>query len=139
MNVRAPLILAALLFGSTTVLADQIVVIVNPENPAKLSKEAVAAYYVGDSKSWIGGLPVKMYDLPAGNAERAEFDKSIVGKSEKALKDVWAQNTLSGKSIAPKEVGSDDEVKKAVSSSKLAIGYIKASSVDSSVKVAFTP
>jgi hypothetical protein len=41
---------------------------------------------------------------------------------------------FSGKALPPKQMGSDDEMKKFVASNKGAIGYIKASSLDDSVK-----
>jgi ABC-type phosphate transport system substrate-binding protein len=117
-------------------LADDIVVIVNPTNPAILSKRLVVSYYLGEAKSWSGGVPIKLLELSPDNSTRAAFDKDVLGKSAQQLKDIWSQNSLSGKAIPPRELASDEAVKKAVSSSKIAIGYIKASSVDDTVKVA---
>jgi len=119
-------------------LAGDLVVIVNPANPAVLTKELVVSYYLGESKSWSGGVPVKLLELSSDSPTRAAFDKEVLGKSAQQLKDIWAQNSLSGKAIPPKDVASDEEMKKAVSSSRIAIGYIKASSVDDTVKVALT-
>ncbi len=129
---------AAMIF-SGSVMAEQIVVIINPGNEAKnISRERIASYYLGEEKSWIGGMPVKLLDLPTDSAVRAAFAKNILGKSVQQMKDLWSQNALSGKASPPKELASDEEVKKAVSSSKLAIGYIRESSVDDTVKVALT-
>lgn len=119
-------------------LAGDVVVIINPANPAVLTKELVVSYYLGESKSWSGGVPVKLLELPADSPTRAAFEKEVLGKSTQQLKDLWSQNALSGKAIPPKDVTSDEEMKKAVSSSRIAIGYIKASSVDGTVKVALT-
>jgi ABC-type phosphate transport system substrate-binding protein len=130
------LIAGAILAGPA--LAGDIAVIVNPANPAILTKGLVVSYYLGESKSWSGGVPVKLLELPPDNPARVAFDKDVLGRSAQQLKDLWSQNSLSGKAIPPKELASDEEVKKAVSSSKIAIGYIKASSVDDTVKVALT-
>ena len=136
---RSTITLFATLLFSSSVMAEQMVVIVNPKNEAKsITKERITSYYLGEEKSWIGGLPVRLLDLPADNAERATFTKEVLGKSIQQLKDVWSQNALSGKASPPKELASDADVKKAVSESKAAIGYIKASSVDDTVKVALT-
>jgi ABC-type phosphate transport system substrate-binding protein len=117
-------------------LAGDMVVIVNPANPALLSKGLVVSYYLGESKSWSGGVPIKLLALSPDNPTRAAFDKDVLGKSARQLKDIWSQNSLSGKAIPPRELPSDEEVKKAVSSSRIAIGYIKSSSVDDTVRVA---
>lgn len=116
-------------------LAGDMVVIVNPANPAILSKGLVVSYYLGESRSWSGGVPIKLLELSPDNPTRVAFDKDVLGKSTQQLKDIWSQNSLSGKAIPPRELTSDEEVKKAVSSSKIAIGYIKASSVDDTVRV----
>ena len=118
------------------VLAGDLVVIVNPANPAILSKSLLVSYYLGESRSWSGGVPIKLLELSPDNPTRAAFDKDVLGKSAQQLKDIWSQNSLSGKAIPPRELTSDEEVKKAVSSSKIAIGYIKASSADDTVRVA---
>jgi ABC-type phosphate transport system substrate-binding protein len=128
---------AAMIFSGSA-MAEQIVVIVNLGNDAKISRERITSYYLGEEKSWIGGLPVKLLDLPTDSATRATFAKEVLGKSIQQTKDLWSQNVLSGKASPPKEMASDEEVKKAVSSSKLAIGYIKASSLDDTVKAALT-
>jgi hypothetical protein len=53
------------------------------------------------------------------------------------LKALWAQMVFSGKALPPKVAASDDDVKKAVSSAKGGVGYIKAAAADDTVKVAF--
>jgi len=116
--------------------AEDIVVINNPKNEAKLSKELVMSYYMGDAKAWTGGIPVRLLDLPSDSPTRAAFDKVVLGKSTQQMKDIWMKNATSGKAEPPKEMDDDAEMKKAVASSRMAIGYIKASSVDDTVKVA---
>ena len=57
-----------------------------------------------------------------------------MGKSVGNVKAVWAQLVFSGRALPPKQAASDDEVKKLVAANKSAIGYVKASSLDDSVK-----
>jgi hypothetical protein len=132
------LVLAASMAASLPAMAGDIVVIVNKQNEFHVSKRSVAAMYLGQTKQWPGGMPVGVIDLPGSNVEREAFAKSFLGMEAHQVKDVVAQNIAAGKAAAPREVASDDEVKKAVSSSRFVIGYIKASSVDDSVKVALT-
>jgi ABC-type phosphate transport system substrate-binding protein len=58
----------------------------------------------------------------------------VLGKTVGNVKAIWAQLVFSGRALPPKQAASDDEVKKLVAGNKNAIGYIKASSVDDSVK-----
>jgi len=114
--------------------AGEFVVIVNKGNTATIDKEAVAKIYKGDMKSWADGAAVAPVDLPDDNPIRASFCTEIIGKTLSNMKALWAQNVFSGKSVPPKQLPSDDEVKKFVSSNKGAIGYITSASLDNSVK-----
>jgi hypothetical protein len=62
------------------------------------------------------------------------FTSDVLGKTVGNVKALWAQMVFSGQALPPKQVASDDDVKKLVSANKGAIGYVKASSVDDSVK-----
>ena len=135
MNASKVLSAIALLASTLPALAGDVVVIVNKANDNAIDKALVAKIYTGDSKVWGNGGPIVAYDLPEDNALRAGFDSDVVGKSQASLKTLWTQNVFTGKSVPPKQAASDDEVKKAVSANKNAIGYIKASSADDSVKV----
>jgi len=91
--------------------------------------------YSGESKSWANGGAVAAFDLPEDNPARAAFATDVMGKNLGNMKSLWAQNVFAGKAVPPKVVASDDEMKKTVAANKSAIGYIKASAVDDSVKV----
>ena len=135
MNLNKTLTLIALMASAVPALAGDVVVIVNKGNDNAIDKALIAKIYVGDAKVWGNGGSIAAYDLPDDNAMRASFDNDIVGKSPASLKSLWTQNVFTGKSVPPKQAGSDDDVKKAVAANKNAIGYIKASSADDSVKV----
>jgi hypothetical protein len=116
-------------------LAGDVVVIVHKDNTFPVSKNLVMSFYAGEGKMWPGGHPLALFDLPADSAERAAFDKNYLGKSVHQMKELWSQNVMSGKATPPKELASDEEVKKAVSQSRFAVGYISAEHVDATVKV----
>jgi ABC-type phosphate transport system substrate-binding protein len=135
MNASKLLALIALVACTSPALAGDVIVIVNKANDNAVDKALVAKIYVGDSKVWGNGGAITAYDLPEDSPARAAFDNDIVGKSPSSLKSLWTQNVFTGKSVPPKQVASDEEVKKAVAANKNAIGYIKASSGDDTVKV----
>ena len=127
------MLLAALVPGVAS--AGGIVVIVNKANDNAIDKTLVAKIYQGDSRTWPNGGSITAYDLPEDNSSRAGFDSEIVGKSQGALKSLWAQNVFTGKALPPKTAASDEDVKKAVAANKNAIGYVQSGSADDSVKV----
>ena len=119
---------------SVSVWAGDVAVIVNKENDHAVDKALVDKIYTGEVKAWSNGDKILSLDLPEDNSTRLSFSKDIVGKSVESLKFTWAQMMFSGVAVPPKVLQSDAEVKKYVSDNKNAIGYIKASSLDDSVK-----
>lgn len=115
--------------------ATDVVVIVNKDNTNAVNKAFVIKVYTGEAKNWPDGGPVFALDQGDDNPVRADFNSSVLGKSSGNMKALWAQNIFSGKGLPPKVVNPDAEVKKIVSANKNAIGYIKSSSVDDTVKV----
>jgi ABC-type phosphate transport system substrate-binding protein len=124
----------ALALLATAARAGDFAVIVNKDNVSLIDKEMVAKIYSGDLKSWKDGAPVMPIDLPESNPARAGFSTELLGKTVANVKALWAQMIFAGKALPPKQVAADDDVKKLVAANKGAIGYIKPSSVDDSVK-----
>jgi ABC-type phosphate transport system substrate-binding protein len=120
---------------STSVWADNVAVIVNKDNDHAINKALIAKIYTGKDKEWSNGDKILLLDLPENSPTRVSFSNDILGKSVSGLKFTWAQMMFSGVAVPPKVVQSDEEVKKYVAENKNAIGYIKASSLDDSVKV----
>jgi len=137
MNKNTVLAFTILMAWATHALAGDVVVIVNKANENPVDKALIAKIYTGESKAWAAGGSVVAYDLPDDNPARASFDNEIVGKTPSSLKSLWTQNTFTGKGVPPKQAASDEDIKKAISANKNAIGYIKASSVDDTIKVVF--
>jgi len=120
---------------SVSVLAADVVVIVNKGNINPVDKALVVQIYTGESKTWPDGGSVFAIDQAEASQIRTDFNTSYLGKNTSNMKALWAQNIFSGNALPPKVVDPDAEVKKMVASNKNAIGYIRASSVDDSVKV----
>lgn len=129
--------LLALWIGALSVpaWAADVVVIVNKANGNPIDKALVVKIYTGEAKNWPEGGPVFPIDQGEDSSIRAEFNQSILNKSNGNMKALWAQNIFAGKGLPPKVVDPDAEVKKIVNTNKNAIGYIRSSSVDDSIKV----
>ena len=112
--------------------AAEIVVIVNPKNPAtRMFSEQAGQFFLGKSTLFT---PVEHTDGPL----RSEFYKKVLDKDSTQVKAIWSKLVFTGKASAPKELASSADVKKAVAADVSAIGYIEKSQVDDTVKVILT-
>lgn len=115
--------------------ASDIVIIVNKANVNAVDQTFVVKVYTGEAKNWPDGGPVFAIDQNENNPIRTDFNSRVLGKSLSNMKALWAQNIFTGKGLPPKVIDPDSEVKKAVSANKNAIGYVRATSVDDTVKI----
>jgi ABC-type phosphate transport system substrate-binding protein len=126
-SALSALILAV--FTVANVQAQEIVVIVNPA-AAPISKEQIAALYLGRSSSWT---PI---DQAVGSEIYVEFYKKATGRDIAQVKAIWSRILFTGRGLPPKQLPDSVAVKKAVAANPSAVGYIEKSAVDASVKVA---
>lgn len=113
----------------------EVVVIVNPKNPAaNMTAEQVAAIFLGNTTTFPDGGAVALADQPEAAGIRGDFYQKATGRSVAQVKATWARLTFSGKGAPPKELKSDADVKAFVAGDPKAIGYVDSSAVDGSVK-----
>jgi ABC-type phosphate transport system substrate-binding protein len=139
-SVLAGLLLAAaaaLWNGSSEAGPDPIVIIVNTQNPIK-------AVEVGDLRpifqttktSWGNSagdaLPL---NLPEDNPMRQEFDKAVLGLDPDRVARYWQDRKIRGGARPPARLSSTGAVLKGVAAKPGAVGYVKASEVNATVKV----
>jgi ABC-type phosphate transport system substrate-binding protein len=124
----------ALLF-SASARADDIVVIVNKDNPNAVDLAYVARIYTGAAMRWPDGSPVFPLDQAEDSVARAQFASAVVGRSVPALRGIWSQNIFAGKGLPPKVASPDSEMKRLVAQNRHAVGYVLSSQVDDSVRV----
>ena len=123
------LLVAGLAAGSAPVMAAEMVVVVNPKNPAtRMFSEQAAQFFLGKSSVFT---PI---DYDDGAAIRNEFYAKVLHKDAAQVKTIWSKLVFTGKATLPKEVAGSAEVKKAVAADPKAIGYIDKSALDGSVK-----
>jgi ABC-type phosphate transport system substrate-binding protein len=126
---------AALLVSAGARAADDVVVIVNKDIPHIVDKDYVAGIYTGRIKGWPDGSPVFPLDQSESSPARAEFYATVVGRSQANMQALWAQNIFAGKGLPPKVASPGAEMKRLVATNRNAIGYIRLSEVDATVKV----
>jgi ABC-type phosphate transport system substrate-binding protein len=116
---------------------DEVDIIVNKSNSIdSLSLADAKKIFDGDKGSWPNGKRITVIMLAAGEPERDVVMHDIYKMSDSDYTKYFLQASFTGKVDAPpKEVASDSDAKQDVASNPGAIGYVKASDVDSSVKV----
>lgn len=134
MRLGAFLLLFGLLWSGRA-LAEDVVVIMNKDNPNTVDLAYVAKVYSGSLKAWPDGSPVFALDHPDDSELRATFTSVVLNRSVANMRAIWSQNIFTGKGLPPKVVSPDAEMKKLVATNRNAIGYVRASQVDSSVRV----
>jgi ABC-type phosphate transport system substrate-binding protein len=116
-------------------LAEDVVVIVNRENTNRVDRDYVIKIYTGALKGWPDGSSVLALDQKAESEVRNSFYSSVIGKSPANMHAIWSQNIFTGKGLPPKVAPTDGDVKRTIAANKNAIGYIRASQVDGSIRV----
>ncbi len=114
--------------------ADEIVVIVNKDNPNQVDRAFVQRIYTGAVKGWPDGTPVFALDQAEGSAAREQFGSKLLGKSQANLRAIWSQNIFTGKGYPPRLAAPDEQMKRLVANNRNAIGYVFESSLDDSVR-----
>jgi len=117
----------------------EVVVIVNPKNPAaSMTPEQVAQVFLGRSNSFPGGGAATPLDQKEGAALRDEFYTKAADKNPGQVKAYWAKQMFSGNGSPPRELGSSADVKRAVAADPTAIGYVEKAALDGTVKGVLT-
>jgi len=135
---KLSLIFAASLLVSPLALAD-VVIIGNPAGPDSLSDNQVRDLYLNRSNALPDGQKATPFELPGGNAIRAEFHDKITSRNDAQLKAFWSKQVFTGRGQPPAEAASPAAMKAQVSSTPGSIGYMDEADVDSSVKVILKP
>ncbi|HTW23197.1 MAG TPA: substrate-binding domain-containing protein [Candidatus Baltobacteraceae bacterium] len=117
--------------------ADEIDVVVNKSNSVdSLTLADVKKIFDGDKGSWSNGKRITVIMLAQGSPERDAVLHDIYKMSESDYSKYFMQASFTGKVDAPpKDDNSASQVKQDVAGNPGAIGYVKASDVDGSVKV----
>lgn len=113
----------------------QVSVIVNKSVPeTSINSSKLSGIYSLSQVKWSDGSKIVVYEQSSDNDQKAKFYQ-FISKEPQALKKEWLKKQFSGEAKAPESLSSDEDVLKKVASTPGAIGYVKSSSVNSTVKV----
>jgi ABC-type phosphate transport system substrate-binding protein len=133
-SLLASVLLAPLLWSATS-YSDSIVVIMNRDNQNAVDLSYINKIYSGTLKAWPDGSPVFALDHAEDSEMRAIFSQQVLRRSVANMRAIWSQNIFTGKGMPPKVVSVDTEMKRLVATNRNAIGYIRTSQLDPTVKV----
>lgn len=120
-------LLTNLAWPAGTLFADDIVFIVNADNPTEsISSAELKDYYFKKKRNWPDGASVRFIDRTPDAKVRQVFLSTVLNKKAEDLELYWIQQKLNGDS-APLKERSESMTIQFVSSFKGAIGYVSAS------------
>lgn len=128
-----PLLLA--LLWAHTLAAEEIAVIVHPERIVSLRKAEIAQIFLKQRRFWGNGDAIVPVNRDAGSPAREDFAHTIFGDHSRAQVAYWNREYFRGV-LPPITFASDESVLRFVASDPRAVGYVPASLVDDTVRVA---
>jgi ABC-type phosphate transport system substrate-binding protein len=128
MQTSALIALILAVFTGTNVQADEIVAITNLA-ATPISKQQIVDLFLGRVSGWT---PI---DQAEDSGIYVDFYKKATGRDTAQVKAIWSRIVFTGRGRPPKQLPDSAAVKKAIAANPNAVGYIKKSAVDASVKV----
>lgn len=112
-------------------------IIVNRSNPVEnLSYSELRKIFLGERSRWPSGHRVIVTMVDSGYPEREAMLRDVYRMSESAYQDHFLKGTYTGDiPFPPKTLSSPEVLRRFVFNAPGAIGYLRASDVDGSVKV----
>jgi ABC-type phosphate transport system substrate-binding protein len=128
-RLAATLVLIALAGPWSAGSADVFKVIVNSRMTGRtVSRETLAAVYLGKVERWGDGKPIAVVDLSTTSPVRAAFSQSVVGMSVISVRLYWTR-TMVTDHFPPIVRTTDEDVIAFVGVRTGAVGYVSADAV----------
>ena len=132
---RLVLVIAALA-AATGARAQEVVPVMAAKSAvSSLSQAQLADIFLGKATRFPDGTIATPIDQNEDSPARERFYAQFANKSPAQVKAHWSKIIFTGRGQPPRQVPSGPEVRRAVTETPGAIGYIDAKLVDSSVRV----
>lgn len=134
MGARWPALALLVALVAPTAEAEELAVIVNREREVSLSLDQLAQIYLKQRRHWPGGEGIVPVNREAESPERQEFTRGLFRETPQQLLVYWNRQYFLGV-LPPATLASDRAVLDFVAREKRAIGYVRASAVNDTVRV----
>jgi hypothetical protein len=129
----APLATTLLLALAQHGAAEELVVIVHPSRAAAFDAHALAQIYLKQRRYWPDGDAIVPVNREPSSTERERFASAVLGRTRDQLVLYWNRQYFQGVQ-PPATLASDEAVRRFVASEPRAVGYVRASALDGSVR-----
>jgi phosphate transport system substrate-binding protein len=127
----------AIAFAAPPGSEDSVAIIINQANAVEnLSAAELRKIFLGERSHWPNGRRITLVMLASGQPERKAVLRDIYHMNESEFNNHFIQGLFTGEVfVSPKALANAGEVRKFVFNVPGAIGYLRASDADASVKV----
>lgn len=117
--------------------SEPLAIVVNRSNPVdNLSLAELRRVFLGNRSYWVNGRRITLVMRDPGEPERKTILREVCGMNEDQLKTHFLHGLFTGEIlVAPKTLATPTGVRKFIFNVPGAIGYLRISDVDTSVKV----
>jgi ABC-type phosphate transport system substrate-binding protein len=106
-------------------MAGAVDLVVHPRVPVnEISRVHARAIFAARVTRWEDGSPIRVFVLPDDAPLHQDMAKTLLDIYPYQLRSAWDRVTYTGIGLAPIEVGTESEMRRRVSSTPGAIGYL---------------
>lgn len=106
---------------------DRVLIMLNARNPTQnIGIADVKKLFLGQTAFWHGVVPVKVAVRPDASQAAQQF-YALLGMTPQAYRKHWDELQLAGRGVAPKTIGSAQELAQAIGQIPGGIGFVLAS------------
>ncbi len=127
--------LLSLAFCVASTQADQALIAHVEVTNAQLTLNTARLMFSMQMTQWPNGMPVRVFVLPDNHNNHRDFAKNLLNLYPRQLRRVWDRQLYSGTGQPPETVASEAEMRRKVSLTPGAIGYLSSEEIDDSVQV----
>lgn len=124
-----------LLAAAADIRAEVVPVVSAKSAITTLTTSQLADIFLGKESRFPDGQPAIPIDQTDGSAVRDQFYAEYAGYAPAQLKAYWSKLIFTGKSQPPREAGSVERLRNALTMNPYAIGYMRRSEVDASLRI----
>jgi len=111
----------------------QVSVIANSSVQSAVTQAQITEIFAGALRAWPTGAKIYVADQSETEVGRSFYD-TVMRRPTSVVRMQWIQLILSGQAVAPRRMQSDEAVIEFVRRTPGAVGYVRSSSLDGSVK-----